>query len=255
MLLARCSFATACEILGQNSLWFDKSQFDNFMSDPTAFFNNDSTKKKEFKIDFPFKEYSVDIPIRFTDYLVGRGFFYKHIPRLFAEYSLKYCTKDRYYDRIIIPVFMRGEQITFTSRSIGDEFRYLSLSEADGALDSIKNTLYNFDNTEGSVLFVGEGPLDVLKVDFYGKKMNCRATCIYGKNIKSNQALLLDEMSERFDKIVFLLDATEFDSVLSIEKATSFIKKETIVGTLPKGVSDPGELSIIQVKDLCKKYL
>ena len=253
MVLARCSYSKACEILGKNDIWFNKTDFDTFMDNPEAFFDEDVKTTKVLQ-KYPFKEYSDKIPQKFTDYLVGRGFFYKHIPQLFEDYSLKYCTEGLYKNRIIIPVFMRGEQITFTTRAIGEGIRYLSLSEAQGALESIKETLYNFDNVSGDTLFLTEGPFDALKLDFYGKKLGARATCLYGKNIKINQALLLDEMSENFNKIVVLLDNTEFDSMLSMERIISFIKKPIIIGELPAGVSDPGDMSILKIKTLVQNY-
>ena len=254
MLLGRCSFATACEILGQNSLWFDKGEFDLFMNDPEGFFNPTEKVKKVLKVN-PFKDYSDAIPDRFVDYMVSRGFFRKHIPKLFEDYKMQYCTEGLYKNRIVLPIFMRGEQVTFTSRAIGEGIRYLSLSEDQGAIESIKETLFNFDNMSGEILFLCEGPLDALKLDFYGKKLGCRATCLFGKNIKANQVLLLDELLENFNKLVILLDNTEFDSSLRIDRLLSFIKKPVVIGHLPEGVSDPGDLSIIQVKQLCEKYL
>jgi len=254
MLLARCSFATACEILGQNALWFDKGAFDLFINDPAGFFNPDEAVKKTLKTH-PFKVYSDNMPDRFVNYMVGRGFFRKHLPQLFEDYKLQFCTEGLYKDRIVIPVFMRGEQVTFTSRAIGEGIRYLSLSEDQGAIESIKETLFNFDNSSGEVLFLCEGPLDALKLDFYGKKLGCRATCLYGKNIKVNQVLLLDELLENFNKLVILLDNTEFDSSLKMDRLLSFIKKPIIIGSLPNDVSDPGELSIMQTKQLCNRYL
>jgi hypothetical protein len=256
MVLARCSFAAACEMLGQNALWFDKTQFDNFMNDPAGFFT-DTKEQKTLKADYPFKDYSDNIPLLYRNYLTDdRGFFSKHLPTLFKDYSLQYCTEGRYARRIIIPIFIRQELVTFTARAVVDNpVRYLTLSEKDGAIESIKETLFNFDDAEGEVLFVCEGPFDALKLDFYGKKLGARATCIFGKNIKPMQTLLLDEMSERFDRIVLLLDSTEFDTMLSVQRLISFIKKPVIIGTLPEGVGDPGELSIMQCKSLVKEYV
>lgn len=253
MTLAKCSFTVACEILGQNSLWYDKSQFDNFMADPEAFFK-DVEEVKVLEDKYPFRNDVDKMPRKFSDYLINRGFFSKHISRLFEDYFLMYCTEGRYAQRIIVPISIRDEYITFTARAINDGVRYLTLSEKDGAVDSIKETLFNFDDSEGHTLFVCEGPFDALKLDFYGKKLGGRATCLFGKNIKPQQALLLDEMSERFDKIVLLLDATEFSTSLQIQRQLSFIKRPIEVGELPSGVDDPGDLSMIQCKDLVKAY-
>ena len=255
MHLAKVSFSTACEILGQNALWFSKSQFDSFMADPASFFD-DGDKAKALDKVFPFIDDIAKMPESFERYLTDRGFFVKHIPQLFKDYSLKYCVEGLYRNRIIVPVSIRNDLMTFTSRTITkDGIRYLTLSEKDGALDSIKETVFNFDSAEGKVLFVCEGPFDALKLDFYGKSLGGRATCLFGKNIKPTQALLLDEMSERFDKIVLLLDSTEMVSSMIIQRQLSFIKRPIVVGELPTGVDDPGDLSMMQCKALVKKYV
>jgi hypothetical protein len=257
MVLGRISYSQACALLGQNDHWFDGGAFSNFIANPEAFFEADKIKIKTLP-KYPFKDYNVKIPRLFVDYLISRGFYYKHIPDLFNEYSIRYCVEGLYRDRLVIPVTLRGEQVTFTTRSISDGIRYLSLSEKDGALLSIKETVWNFDNLldyGGEILFLCEGPLDALKLDYYGKKIGGRATCLFGKNIKMEQILLLSELVERFNKVVLLLDRTEFDSMLRMERLVSFLKKPVVIGELPDGVKDPGELSIIQVRNLVRKYL
>lgn len=226
------------------------------MDDPEGFFNEE---KKDLSLALPkeFRPASKHLPPRFEDYLIDdRGFLRRSLLDFCELYNIHYCVQGNYSGRLVIPVYLRDDLMTYTCRAIGyTSMRYLTLSESDGAVDSIKELILNFDVAEGSVLFVCEGPFDALKMDFFGRKYGAGATCLFGKNIKGNQALLIGELAENFEKVVVLLDSTEYDSSLKVQQALSFIRKEVVVGSIPDGESDPGDLSFLQVKKLVQQYV
>jgi hypothetical protein len=257
MVLARCSYRAACELLGQRQIWFDKSEYSAFMDDPEGFFNDEKADDSILSLPKEFHEAHKGLPKRFEDYLVDdRGFLRRSLKEFCERYDLHYCVQGQYSSRLVIPVRLREDLLTYTCRSIvPTKMRYLTLSESDGAVDSIKELVLNFDVVEGNILFIVEGPFDALKLDFFGRKYGAGAVCLFGKNIKGNQALLIGELSEYFEKVVVLLDSSEYDSSIKVQQALSFIQKEVLIGELPDEVQDPGDLSFLQIKKLVANYV
>lgn len=180
---------------------------------------------------------------RFYWYLTYRGF--KPPMEVIERYQLKCCTTGRWKDRIIIPIFKDGELVAWTGRSLQKPInapRYLSTSEA------IKTVIFNEDALAagGKILFITEGPFDALKVDFYGHKLGALATATFGTSITPNQINSLRKAQRRFDKTVLLFDAGTTEIAFNLLDWLP----GAILGDLPVGIKDPGELGATQVKDL-----
>lgn len=264
MKLLNIGYHEACQILGIKKVWLQEDVFDHFAKNPVSIFNSEVIEQEvseklalleEFKPFTGFNSSKI-----FLNYLVTRGFPQSMVNDLVHEYSMHYCYSGKWQNRVILPIFLDGELVTWTGRSIAEhaELRYRSLSEKEGALISIKDTVFNFDalmDVYGKVLFVGEGPFDAIKVDFYGKEHNVRSTCLFSKNLRLPQAVLLGELSFAFDKVVFLLDSTELDTSLEAEGLLAFVDEGKVdIGVLPEGKKDPGELNRRQVYQLFEKY-
>lgn len=184
---------------------------------------------------------------RFFYYLVERGF--GDPVGLAQAYGLKCATMGRWKDRIIIPIYRKGRLMAWTGRAIQTPKlapRYLSTSSV------IKEAIFNEDELAGGgdILFVCEGPFDALKLDNYGYELNARATCIFGTSITVDQIFLLKEAAKNFRKVVFMLDT---DAIEQTFMANDWLPG-AVIGMLPEGVKDPGEMSRQQIWQLIAKF-
>lgn len=165
-----------------------------------------------------------------------RGFY--DIQGLLDQYKIKACLTGRFKDRVIIPFFRGGEMVAWTGRAIIDPVnapRYLSSSE-------VKNVVFNQDALiGGDLLFIVEGPMDALKLDFYGQHHGARATCILGIGMSMDQIGILNSIIRHYKKTVVLLDAGALESAFSV---MDWLHGQNVtLGQLPDGVKDPGSMA------------
>lgn len=186
---------------------------------------------------------------RFWQYLLDRGF--DNPAALIEDYTLTCCLTGRFKDRIIIPFYQRSEMIAWTGRAIGNPkhaARYLSSKR-------VKETIFNADALMqgGKVLFITEGPFDALKMDFYGKVLGARATCALGVSLSMEQIALLNSRRNRFERNIILFDQ---DAIGPAYQAMDWLTdKKVVIGQLPNGVKDPGELNAKQVVETAKRFI
>lgn len=262
MKLARCTYQRACEILGDKVVWVEEGSFESFIGNPDTFFDKKASKTAPKSLEWP-KEFvkfqGFRSGKRFENYLLSRGFRQNHLKSLTDQYQIHYCISGNYSDRLIIPVHLDYQLISWTSRTIktNTTLRYLSLSEKDGALKSIKSLIFNFDSlveSGGNVLFVVEGPFDAIKMDFFGQNYGARATCLFSKTATPDQIDLLSELSMVFDLVVVLLDAAEAADIMDLGSSLAFLDDRVVQGELPRGFSDPGELGFRQIRTMTEQY-
>jgi len=195
---------------------------------------------------------------RFKDYLRGRGF--KSGLELMSHfYDLHYCVSGEYAERLIIPVCQGGVLITWTARAIKTtNIRYKSL-EDDYSIINIKNCLMvrrrlRFAN-QPSILVLVEGPIDYMKVDFYGRHKGVEAGCLFGKTLSDEQRISLLKMHRYFKRIYVLLDEdARLDCGIMVSELKEIIGDKIKPLTMPKGsAEDPGDLTIEQIERLSKR--
>lgn len=257
MKLLKCTYNQAAEYLGEDKVFLDNDAFEELIRKPESIFDDVVERRPSLLFPKEFRHLSNDRESsRFREYILSRGFFPAEIDDLIEEYQLMYSIEGTQGGRLILPIFYNGALVSWTGRSISKKsnLRYLSLSESDGAVENIKNILPNYDSlydVPGHVLFICEGPWDFIKVDFYARKFNCRATCLFNKMATQDQIILLSDLAGKFKRFVLLLDSGELADTLSLESDLSFLGKKVIQGMLPQSVSDPGELTYRQVRELC----
>lgn len=186
--------------------------------------------------------------LRFYNYLRNRGF--SRPDKVGHIYRLRYCTTGRWKDRIIFPLHQRGKLVAWTGRAITASKlapRYLSTSNA------IKTTIFNEDEIflGGKVLFITEGPLDAIKVDYFGHKYGGHATCTFGTSITIDQIGLIKQASKNYKRTVLLFDPEAIEAAFDV---LEWLPK-LIMGRVPAGAEDPGDMSGSQVVDLVKSML
>ncbi len=123
------------------------------------------------------------------NYLIKRGF---EPDYLINKYELKGTTSvGKYRYRIIIPIYFGGRLVTFQTRSLNNEDRYINC-DPDKEIIPIKHILYNLDHCRKNYCILTEGAFKVFKLG----DNTCAAL---GKNYTIQQLKLLS----RF-KIIFV---------------------------------------------------
>jgi hypothetical protein len=192
-----------------------------------------------------------------------RGFLGDDAEVAASYYGLLYSNEDSWNQRIIFPIYMDEKLLCWTGRSIRPdaELRYLSLShkskdksKGQVAVRNIKDTLWNYDDLikqGGKRLYLVEGPFDALKLDFYAKPYNIRATCLFNNQISDAQAGWIAKLSKKFEDVRILFDTGAMTEALRMQ-----IKISGLISgfdTLPNGVKDPGDLNKEQIYSLIQK--
>jgi hypothetical protein len=141
---------------------------------------------------------------RYWEYLKKRGF--DPVGALTFKYNLMCATTGRWKDRIIFPLLQDGKLIGWTGRAFAAKpqkaLRYLSSS------DAVKKTILFEDalfQSSGPFLFLVEGPFDALKLDYYGEG-TVHATCGFGTSLSIDQIAIIDQLRNRFDRLVVSFD-------------------------------------------------
>lgn len=145
----------------------------------------------------------------FWSYLATRGFPAKDIPRVIKQYGLQCALGGRWHNRLILPFYYKGRVVGWTGRSIDkrEEIRYKSEPKGDGV---VKQLLYNYDGAAkgGKALVVVEGPLDTVKLDYYGQLYGVRTVSLLGVSATERQVTLLYRLAALYPRLYVCLDPT-----------------------------------------------
>lgn len=232
-----------------------------FFDEPKEESTESSVRTLNFPHNFrPLRVGAQESAARFyIDYIRHRGFDLVEVNRLCKVFGLLYCVSGYWKERIIIPVYMGRNLMTWTARSIyiNPDLPYLSLRKEESVLN-IKDCLYNFDSacaTGGEVLFLVEGPGDVWRLDLIARKYNSRAVGLFSLTCEEGQLYCFDELIMGYKKLVILADRNEILASQILLDTLAHLNIDIQLGELPKGVGDPGALTIQQAKNLCVEHL
>jgi hypothetical protein len=193
-------------------------------------------------VEYP-DEFELMFPSVFSQYLSDRGF--DNPFSVATEYMLMGCRVGRWKQRLIIPIYTKYcELIGWQGRAIVDPKkapRYLT-SHAQ-----VKRTIFNLQNLNkgGERLYICEGPFDCLKVDFFGKP-KIRATCLFGVIPTPEQIQLLNELSNRFERVIVLFDA-DTAGITGGFNLSDWIPRVEFA-SLPENAHDVGEMTSTQIR-------
>jgi DNA primase len=158
-----------------------------------------------------------------------------------------------YRFRIIIPIYLYGELISFQSRDITgvSVLRYKACPVKKTIL-SHKNILYGIDEAKEKRVIVVEGIFDVWRLNANNPGASVST---FGTKVTDKQVLLL---IERFDEINILFDSQEKDkdaltNAQDLADKVTALGKEAHVYNLIKG--DPADLSQEEADDIVKQIL
>lgn len=188
-------------------------------------------------------EATPDFTKKHLDYLRSRGFIppKKYIKKykLLATHPI-----GKYQFRIIIPVYMNNQLVSFTSRDVTGKQTppYLSASDKEGKMN-IKSTIYNYDNLRPrSNAILVEGALDVWK-------LGDGTISPFGVKYTDRQIILLKRKEIQTLFIMFDNDSAGRAGGRNFAKVMAPLVKKIEVVTF-ETINDPGDLSIDEVSVL-----
>lgn len=263
--LIGCSFNEAKRIAGVKAASEFGSDSD-VLGDLQTMLGDGPEQKEIEPIKWPKEFKRLETPNAYTKqfihYLVTkRGYETDEAWDLCRVYSLRYAVHGAFAYRLIIPLRMPQGLVGWTGRTISDDenLRYKSLSEKPETAErermpcapmNIKDCVWNYRNllkdTFSEMLVVVEGPLDALRVDYFGRPFGIRSTCLFSKSVTAAQEDLLASLARMFKKKVLLLDDDASTDAFGIY--TQLERHGFTYRTLADG--DPAELSPRQVKAL-----
>lgn len=189
---------------------------------------------------FEISEYPTTRAMR--DFLRSRRFNAKY---LIEKYDLRGSANGR---KIVIPVYYNGEIVSYQERNI--DYKFYKACPKDKAILNYKDILYNLDNCIVDTVVVVEGVTDVWR-------MGDNCACTFGKSVTKKQLILL---GQKFKKIIFMFDpeygAQRDAKKIGVELAmmgAEVILENAYCDLL--GVSDPGEFTNKQAKQVMKKLV
>lgn len=178
---------------------------------------------------------------RFVDYLARRRF-WGDAEEVARYYRLRYAMTGPFAQRLIIPITRGPDLIGWTGRSIRPdaELRYKSHPEGHGG---VKSTLINcrVARRGGRVLVIVEGPLDALKLDFYGRWRAVRAVATMGTNVTDMQVgVLIHDLIPYYDRAVILFDPNADRMALQLQAKLRLANRPVRLDQVPPGEEDAG---------------
>lgn len=212
MKLLRCSYAQAREACGLGESFVDPEGFDavaaRMLGRLDVVGRPEQLKRREFlELDRGWRTITDDVLTRrFWNYLYNRGF--DDPSQLSTDYTLLAARSGEQAARVVFPYFVDQRVVTWTGRAIGPAaIRYRDLDIKD-ALIPVKETLYNVDciHGGGKLLAVVEGPVDTLKIDFYGKAEGVRAVGLSTNTLSMSQSFMLEDARGKFERIGVMAD-------------------------------------------------
>ena len=181
---------------------------------------------------------------RHKKYLIGRGYDPEELEEIWDIRGTG--PVGRYKFRIIAPIYLDGELVSYQGRDITDKspLRYKACAQEDEVIDH-KEIVYGLDLLEGDTAVIVEGLFDTWR-------MGPGALATFGTSFTLSQALLISRSVKR----AFLLYDSERAAQIEAEKMANMLvafKVETEILIMEKQGIDPGDLSPKEAREIMKE--
>jgi hypothetical protein len=258
--LLKCSYAEAISMLGGSY----RPTFETF---DEVINSIHIEKRNKIKLKFPNNFYEIK-PMGgtkpFFNYLEKRNFNRNDIENVCYDYGLRAAITGPWTGRLIIPVYQHRQLACWTARAIYDavgRLRYMTTTTKANSTNGLElapyrdtDCLLGFDDWSNDrnarILYVVEGPMDAIKLDYYGKPYGVRATCLFTNNITDTQRSVLSLISDNFEEVRIMLDSGWFSSACLIANKIGTFNTRAV--EIPSGFKDTGEMS---KKDIEEKII
>lgn len=186
-------------------------------------------------------------------YLARKRGFGDEAPDVAKEYRLM-TGAGEFSGRLIIPFYIQGRLVGWTGRAIGrSRLRYDTRPMGKG----IGSIIGNHDHAAkgGRLLVIVEGPLDCLKVDWYGKEIGVRSIPLFGLLWNEERAALVRRLMRigRFKRLGIMLDSEATGRALILQSQMPDLAPQVI--RTPDAFKDPGDMGRRDIHRVLKKAL
>lgn len=171
-------------------------------------------------------------------YLMSRGFGWEHI----NQYKLKFCPNGGYAYRIIVPIYVDGELVTYIGRDYTwrSDLRYKNCPVKD-SIYTPKQILYPLDDFKGRHLRLVEGVTDRWR-------LGSIAMAIMTSKLSREQRALIISLKIDAISIIFDPGALKF-AYLVAEDLSPFIPQIKVVELEDGDVADHTKDEVLVVED------
>lgn len=172
----------------------------------------------------------------------------KEVAKFARHYKIRYARSGRFKWRVILPIIDRGKMIGWTARAMANSsLRYMAHPPGN----DVKRVVFNGWRARGGlVLVIVEGPMDALKLDYYGRRLGVSAVALMGVVATPEQLERIHVLARRYRAVVVLLDDSALSSALKLKAELSVLKPR--VAKLPDGRKDPGEMPPSEARRFAK---
>lgn len=257
--LLGCGWRKACELAGD---WQEPVPIgDELLTANAAELDREDEVLKPQPIHWPPSDFyslrsTTQATLPYERYLNERGFGKADIPILARRYDLWAGLSGDWRGRLILPILgAKGRVYGWQGRAISKkaELRYLSYPNSS----LVKKLLFNFgpayESKRRKVLVVVEGPVDTLKVDYYGRGEGIRAVGTLGTSFMDAQVSLLYKLCPLYDQTLILFDrGAETAAWDLMDKLAMFSPS---MGMVPEKYDDAGALPADRVVPVITRLL
>lgn len=177
----------------------------------------------------------------FLDYLKEeRGF---DDPTLVAtRFDLHYALTGDYARRIVMPVYIDGKLISWVGRAVGKAVVRYKTDDSGDLKKVVANWSYLMQAHPDSLLLVGEGPFDYMKLAWYGEPKNIQATCTFGTSYTQAQVAVLVKLVRKFRKTLIVYDQSASVYGAKLAEELTELSGKQVGWSYVRGCEDPGAM-------------
>lgn len=263
-----CSLQEARELLKQPNLGTGFTQQFNSIMNRHEHVEDDEKEIAQWPGEFRKLNDGV-LGKKYFRYLMSRGFNDTEAHEIINRYDLRYAVKGKWTNRILIPTHLYQPSVvalpkvaSWTGRAISESIqpKYKAFSgqcnDADGNIKLRVFGAWRYKNTE-TMCFITEGPLDAIKLDFFGETQYYGAfggIAIFGLTATNYQQAILTSLAHRGVTLLSLLDPTALAQNMQLCEQLSHVGAKR--AKWPFDVTrDPGDLSEKEIHELIRVNL
>ena len=162
-------------------------------------------------------------------------------------FNLYYALTGKFAWRLIIPFYAANRLIGWTGRDIRRDAKMRYRTEGN------KRMIFNADAVVSNcVLLIAEGPMDAMKLHYYGQHHGYAAVATLGTSIAPEQIPLLVRLIQRCKSAVILFDRETLALGMSLAEQLQALSGRPVRSRHLVEFKDPGDIPGHAVRQVCE---
>lgn len=199
---------------------------------------------------------------KFLAYVQSRGFSEEDAVEVCGRYLLHYSLTGDQAWRLIFPIFnfassyLHGEQelAGWTGRDIRDGAWLRYRTSVDLPNEVVYNSHLAF-NSMNRTLVIVEGPVDAVKMDYYGAKQGVSAVATLGTALPAERKAALAMLIPKFNRVFCLFDEETLAVATELVGELSEIARQEVKLWQPPAGKDAGAMSPVHIEEYLRSHL